>query len=239
MMGTLNRPSGACSVVLAASTSGSSAPASGSPGNAKAIPTREPCSGNTGPTSPAIPTSASLPKPTPLTSSRVDSHVRTSARRAIASESMAHAADSGGSLLDSLAYFDPDSCSWKTSQQSLLMASDVFSGILPASGTMRSGRLYPRAAWVRHTCDAECSLWPTPLASSDTRGFGIPNTDKTGGRYRRSTILRVRALTGEHGWKIHPHFTEALMGFPIDWSAIEDSATPSSRKSRNGSGGNS
>jgi hypothetical protein len=65
----------------------------------------------------------------------------------------------------------------------------------------------------------------------DGRGFGIPRHTRTG-RYRQSTVLRVHALVGEHGWRIHPNFTEALMGFPTDWTEIEPSATPSSRKSR-------
>jgi hypothetical protein len=71
-----------------------------------------------------------------------------------------------------------------------------------------------------HTCDSECSLWPTPTASMDGRGFGIPLHNRSG-RYRQSTISRVHALVGEHGWRIHPHFTEALMALPLGWTAIE------------------
>ena len=69
----------------------------------------------------------------------------------------------------------------------------------------------------------------------DGRGFGIPLHDKTG-RYKRSTVRRVQELVGKHGWRIHPNFTEALMGFPLDASAIEQSATPLSPKSPSGSG---
>jgi hypothetical protein len=70
----------------------------------------------------------------------------------------------------------------------------------------------------------------------DGRGFGIPLHERTG-RYKNSTVLRVHALVGEHGWRIHPRFTETLMGFPLGWSEIEPLATPSSRKSRKSSGG--
>lgn len=57
------------------------------------------------------------------------------------------------------------------------------------------------------------------------------------GRYKRSTVLRVHALVKEHGWRIHPNFTEALMGFPSGWSAIEGSETPSPPMSPNSSEG--
>lgn len=57
----------------------------------------------------------------------------------------------------------------------------------------------------------------------DGRGFGIPLHENTG-RYKLSTVRRVHALVMKHGWKIHPRFTEALMGLPMDATAIEPSA---------------
>lgn len=136
---------------------------------------------------------------------------------------------SGLSMRASLANFDPNSSSWKTSQRSLIEEWTLFSETFPSSGMMRSGRLFPLAPWVRHTCDSACSLWPTPTASMDGRGFGIPLHDRTG-RYKRSTVLRVQELVGNHGWRIHPNFTEALMGFPLGWTEIEALETPSSPK---------
>jgi len=65
----------------------------------------------------------------------------------------------------------------------------------------------------------------------DERGFGIPRHERTG-RYKLSTVRRVHALVGEHGWRIHPNFTEALMGYPMDWTVIKESGIPSSRRSR-------
>jgi hypothetical protein len=98
----------------------------------------------------------------------------------------------------------------------------------------RSGLAFQRAPWVRHTCDDDCSLWPTPTASMDGRGFGIPLHARSG-RYKRSTVLRIQDLVTVNGWRIHPHFTEALMGYPTGWTEITASGTASSRKSRNGS----
>jgi hypothetical protein len=64
----------------------------------------------------------------------------------------------------------------------------------------------------------------------DGRGFGIPLHERSG-RYKLETVLRVQGLVNEHGWRIHPRFTEALMGFPSGWSEIAPTETLSSTKS--------
>ena len=137
----------------------------------------------------------------------------------------------GVTLRASLASYDRSSSSWKMSQRFLIEGLTQCSETWPESGMTRNGRLYRRAPWVLHICDDECSLWPTPTASMDGRGFGIPLHENTG-RYKRSTVKRVHALIGEHGWRIHPRFTEVLMGFPMGWSEITPSETPSSPKSQ-------
>lgn len=137
----------------------------------------------------------------------------------------------GTSLQDSLASYDPTTQSWRTSQRCLIETWEPFLETWPASGMTRNGRLLPLAPLVLHTCDNECSLWPTPTASMDGRGFGIPRHERTG-RYKKSTVKRVHALVGEHGWRIHPNFTEALMGFPTGWTEIAPSETPSRQRSR-------
>ena len=124
------------------------------------------------------------------------------------------------SMPASLANWDQASLSWRTSQRCLIEEWQRFSEPFPTSGSMRNGTLFQRAPWGIHICDDGCSLWPTPTASMDGRGFGIPLHERSG-RYRLATVLRVNALVREHGWRIHPNFTEALMGFPSDWTAIE------------------
>ena len=156
----------------------------------------------------------------PWMSSAAVSPVRTSAAPELDMGLMASVQVFGGSSRDLFASYDPDTRWWKTSQPSLTGDWEQFSETFPNAGTMRSGRLYRRAPWVPHTCDSACSLWPTPTASMDGRGFGIPLHNRSG-RYRQSTISRVHALVGAHGWRIHPNFTEALMGLPLDWTATE------------------
>lgn len=147
-------------------------------------------------------------------------HARTSATPDLVPDLPENDLASGLNLPGSLANWDQKSLSWRTSQRCLIEGWERFSGRFPTSGTMQSGMLFPRAPWDSHMCDDECSLWPTPTASMDGRGFGIPLHENTG-RYKRSTVLRVHALVKEHGWRIHPNFTEALMGFPSGWSEIE------------------
>jgi hypothetical protein len=161
-----------------------------------------------------------LPMESPSMSSQAGSHAKISASPALAADLTVNAQVCGAKSHASLARYDHASFSWKTWQHSFLEEWVTFSETWPASGMTRNGQLYPRAPWVRHTCDSECSLWPTPTASMDGRGFGIPMHEKAG-RYRQSIVSRVQELVGAHGWRIHPNFTETLMGYPLDWSAIE------------------
>jgi hypothetical protein len=170
-----------------------------------------------------------LPMESQSMSSQVGFPVRTSATPAPAQDWPARAAAYGLNSRDSLASFDPASQSWRTSQRCLDGEWQRFAETWPESGTTQNGQLFLRAAWVPHMCDDECSLWPTPTASMDGRGFGIPL--HKAGRYKRSTARRVQEMVGEYGWRIHPNFTEALMGFPLEWTETALSAIQSSRKS--------
>lgn len=141
----------------------------------------------------------------------------------------------GSNTQGSFAWFDRDSLSWRTWQLCLSGEWEKFSEPWPASGLMRNGQLLARAQWVRHICDEECSLWPTPTASMDGRGFGIPMHNKSG-RFRKSIVLRVQDLVRKHGWRIHPNFTEALMNYPKDWTEIKESETECTHAAPSGSG---
>jgi len=132
---------------------------------------------------------------------------------------------SGLSSQESFAFLCPHTWSWKTRQLCFIEDLEQSLATFPPSGLMQRGKLYRRVPSVPHMCDGDCSLWPTPTASMGGRGFGIPLHNRTG-RYKQSTVRRVQELVGKHGWRIHPNFTEALMGFPLDHSAIEPSETP-------------
>jgi hypothetical protein len=161
--------------------------------------------------------------PNTLTSSLEVSHARMLAKREKESASTANAADCGRSFIESFARFDRDSSSWKTSQGCLFGGSIEFSGTWPASGTMRSGACFQVAEWVPHTCDSECSLWPTPRAS---------DRDNCGGSNAREKAKRLGVYVGR---KINPAFQESLMGFPIGWTDVKDLEMPLTQELPNGS----
>lgn len=155
-----------------------------------------------------------------LTSSAEGSPAKTSHMQVAVPEFMASVLDFGGQRYEPFAWYDRTSSCWRTWQRCLSGGYQEFLGTWPIAGMTRNGLAYQHAPLVRHTCDEECSLWPTPTASMDGRGFGIPMHNRSG-RYKSSTVSRVQELVRENGWRIHPNFTEALMGLPMGWSEIE------------------
>ena len=138
--------------------------------------------------------------------------------RASPSRSLASAVEkptsvgSGRNSPKRFAWFDRNSCSWRTPQGCLLADLEPFSVIWSRSGLMRNGACYRRAPWVRHTHGKGCSLWPTPVASWGKRGFGFGNRERRA-RYRPETIQRLAF----YGWSPPIEIVEALMGFPPGW----------------------
>lgn len=136
----------------------------------------------------------------------------------------------GGRQLEPLTKFDPATSSWKTVQPSFLADLDEFSAPWPRSGMMQSGtayRLPTLAPAISETEYGSSVIDPTPRAqgSSNAGGSNAKKTALKNGVY----------VTG----RMNPAHQEWLMGFPIGHTEIEFSATPSSRKSRKSSGGQS
>lgn len=71
----------------------------------------------------------------------------------------------------SLAKFDPDSLSWRTSQLCLTGGLTEFSGNWPRSGLMLNGTAYQLPPLVPRTSGIGCGLspmWPTPTSADGT-----------------------------------------------------------------------
>jgi hypothetical protein len=84
-----------------------------------------------------------------------------------------------------LAYFDPASCSWRTSQTTLFSDSMPSSPTLPRWGTTRRGELYELPTPVLATLGPGCSsLLPTPLNADgggprgSSAGWGLRNVSR-------------------------------------------------------------
>lgn len=116
-----------------------------------------------------------------------------------------------------LARYDPTMSLWKTSQVCFGGAWEKFLETWPKSGMTRNGQLFRLVAWAHHIHGKECSFWPTPTVTqivctrSDlerkSKGHGAPTLAE-----------KLRGIP-------NPQFAEWLMGYPQNWTEIEDSET--------------
>jgi DNA (cytosine-5)-methyltransferase 1 len=191
-----------------------------------------------------------------LISSVGDSPAKTLASLGNERELMANVAGFGVHTREPLTYFDRTSLSWRTSQGSLLVGSDVFSETWPNAGTMRNGTVYARPTSVLRIGESGSSLLPTPNASDWQsicwhrcerliRGLNGREAGAKGGCMNLQDSMAA-------GWMLHqklasrpprgnmprvnPSYWEFLMGFAVGWTALEPLEMQSFRKSRSGSG---
>lgn len=78
---------------------------------------------------------------------------------------------------------------------------------------------------------AERESWPTPTKRDAHGAWG--RTHKASGGSNLPTA--VRDATGGRPGQLNPEWVEWLMGFPVGWTALPPSETPSSRRSPSGS----
>ena len=161
--------------------------------------------------------------------------------------------DFGLSLLAAFAYYDRSTSSWRTCRRSLRGDWVAYSGTWPRAGTTRSGTAFLQSPLVPLTDVTGCSSLPTPKASDGERGgrgellavvlcFPTP----TVAMHKGSSLNSMSRKTGasrlndrldysvEQGQielgRLNPTWVEWLMGFPIGWTDLKDSETPSSLK---------
>jgi hypothetical protein len=98
---------------------------------------------------------------------------------------------------------------------------------------MKSGyliyQLYPSMPSIREN---GFGLLPTPTASDKTYGRK-PSTKRKNNEPKTSLrdVLSEKFSKNGKGGSPHPTFVEAMMGYPIGWTELKDSETPSSHKS--------
>jgi len=122
----------------------------------------------------------------------------------------------GLSTSESLAYYDQNTSSWKTSQLSLDGESTEFSGTWPRSGMVRSGKLFMRPTLGCLIVENESALLPTPTRSFgvNARGWGLSQT----GRLRYSEQVEKNAL--QFGYRPPITLLEWMMGFPENYTDL-------------------
>ncbi len=127
--------------------------------------------------------------------------------------------DCGGNTLDSLARYDRDMSSWKTSQRCFIEVFQTYSETWPRSGMMRNGIAYRLPTLAPLIVETESGLWPTPTAR-DGKGARKPETMQKSGRNPETNSLPdAIEFHGEPG-RLNPTWVEWLMGFPLEWTDL-------------------
>lgn len=115
----------------------------------------------------------------------------------------------GRSLLASLAWYDRDSCSWRTCQGSLLSTAggrgEAFSGRWPRSGTMQSGVCSERPTPEPRSGASGFFAWPTPAAlqvndAETPEGWLARVADLKARTGNRAGIPLAVAVKSEQAW---------------------------------------
>lgn len=170
-------------------------------------------------------------------SSAAGSLAKTSATPETSLESEGEGPVCGESTSESFAFFDRDSSLWKMSQPCLFGEWTEYLEIWPRAGMTQNGIASRRRASAPRTSAIACSFWPgtggvkilptlTVKGNDNRRGCSPTSGDGL------ATI--ARRLDGSSGG-LNPEWCEWLMGFPVAWTELEDSETPSSPRSPNSS----
>ena len=169
------------------------------------------------------------------TSSPAASHVKTLVMREQAQGLRAPGADCGQRSSELLATLDLTTQSWRTFQRCLLEGLGRFCEIWPRSGMTRNGIAYRLPTLAPGTAGTEYGFLPTPRATAR----GSPKNRYFGSAIYKSNLEEALRNGPDDPIYQNPVFVEKLMGYPEGWTEIDASATPSSRKSRKSSGGQS
>lgn len=103
---------------------------------------------------------------------------------------------SGPSLPTPLAFYDPDSSSWRTSQDTFPWVPSPSLVTLPASGMTLAGRLYelPMSGPATAAPDSSSSLLPTPVVTDGAGARNATSGRKEGSRHHSGTTLSDFAM---------------------------------------------
>jgi len=145
-----------------------------------------------------------------LTLFREDFRAKTSVPQEKEQELMESEVECGEKWRASFTKYDPDLCSWKTHQCSLVEDLESFSETWPQWGLMQDGECWEQRTLEQTIRGTESGLWPTPKASEGGGNAGGANG---------------RRIAKENGtWiphSINPNLYEWLMGWPLGWTDLK------------------
>lgn len=132
-------------------------------------------------------------------------------------DSKVNEADFGPKCGASFATFDPDLHLWKTAQLSLFGGSEPFSETWPRWGLMQGGACF-RLPMLEHDTSANASgSWPTPTKWEEK----YIHSKSPGDHYHGIGWI----LWNQRNLQPTPQCYEALMGWPIGWTALHGAET--------------
>jgi hypothetical protein len=148
-------------------------------------------------------------------------------------ESMANDQGCGEKWRGWLAKYDPDSCSWKTPQCSLLGDLDEFSETWPRWGLMRNGECWDMTTSVVNIGVNESGLLPTPTKNLFSHWSSALAKQSNDGR--RKSGVKVGSILWwemtEHHLRLggiedkkmipDPSCGEVVMGWPMGWTELQ------------------
>lgn len=152
--------------------------------------------------------------------SQEDSHAKTLAQQEKAQVLMEKGLDSGEKWQGSFAKYDPNSCSWKTHQYSLVGDLTEFSETWPKWGLMRNGECWEQTALDCPIVENEFGCWlPTPVSSLTN---GAAKKRYFGSREYRASFTQEWIRTSmDCGQYLNPVYVELAMDFPDKWTDLK------------------
>ena len=183
-------------------------------------------------------------------SSVEDSHAKTSAPQGRELESPENAPACGPRWPGSLARYDPDTRSWRTARCSLFGGLEPFSETWPRWGMMLDGESFPLPTPAHLISGNESGFWLTPVKNEeraeqytletsfrhyqsgrqthlsqrarDERMFPTPTVQDAKNNGAPSQMQRnTKPLNAEIGGALNPTWVEWLMGWPLEWTALQ------------------
>lgn len=140
-----------------------------------------------------------------------DSRAKTSVQQGQEQELKESVQVCGNTWLESLEKPGQSMLTLKTPLCSALEDSVLSSKTLPHWGTMLNGECYQQAPLALITRGQECgSLLPTPTCHNSKEGA-----------YPAEYTRKTPTLATHVGGKIHPEFTEWMMGWPLGWTDLK------------------
>jgi hypothetical protein len=145
-------------------------------------------------------------------------HAKTFQPQEQVTDLMENEAECGEKWLASFTKYDPNSCSWKTHQCSLLGDLEPFLETWPTWGLMLNGECWEQIPQVFHTIEPEFGWLPTPVASDWKGGCKAIRKD-TG--LQRTDAIRHYIKTKYNITYPAPNFLESLMEWPAEWTELK------------------